>query len=223
MPSLHVSGSAFGASASIERVAPLDSPPQPPSASPYRLVGFNATGQLVANVAMIQGLLHADNTGNGLSLDGVIPAAGVVRVAIVRAGRDPRQPDAQRERPHGQRPQAQVQARACDIALERRRRRRRRPARDRSSTRRTAAGASSRSGPARTTAVPGSRALSVARVEGQGSRHGRTTDSWRPRRRRSGSARPAHRPSCESSTPPGGSSSRTTPRSPSPGRRSTIA
>jgi hypothetical protein len=86
VPSLHVSASAFGDSASIERVAPVDAPTQPPSASPYRLVGFNAAGQQIANIAMFQGSFHADDTGNGLALDGVIPAAGVVRVAIVRAG-----------------------------------------------------------------------------------------------------------------------------------------
>ena len=84
--SLHVTGFASGDTGSITAVAPESAPPQPPSDSAYRLVGVDGAGQVVADVAMIATPFHADDQPPGLSLDAVIPRAGVATVAIVRDG-----------------------------------------------------------------------------------------------------------------------------------------
>ena len=84
---LHVSGVASEDWASIVAVSPVSSPPQPPSSSEYHLVGFDAGGRQVADVALLQARLHRDGSPPSLTLDGVIPAAGVASVAIMRNGK----------------------------------------------------------------------------------------------------------------------------------------
>lgn len=80
--SLRVSGFASGEGASITAVEPVDSPAQPPSDSAYRLLGLDAAGNTVAEARMVATAFHADGQPPGLSLDAVIPAAGVEAVAI---------------------------------------------------------------------------------------------------------------------------------------------
>ncbi len=85
--SLHVTGFAIEGRASIVAVSPVSSPPQPASSSEYHLVGFDAAGHQVADVALLQAGVHRDGSPPSLTLDGVIPARGVVSVAIVRSGK----------------------------------------------------------------------------------------------------------------------------------------
>jgi hypothetical protein len=82
--SLHVRGFASVGKASIVSVSPVSSPPQPSSNSDFHLVGLDAAGQPVADVGMLQAGVHTDGAPPSLTLDGVIPAAGVVSVAIVQ-------------------------------------------------------------------------------------------------------------------------------------------
>src|SRR5207244_12656846 len=70
----------------IGSVAPVDAPQQPPGNSAFRLIGFNAAGEQIAAVRMLQSLVHVDRAVPPVTLEGVIPAAGVVRVAIVTGG-----------------------------------------------------------------------------------------------------------------------------------------
>jgi hypothetical protein len=82
--SLHVSATTDPIATAIHTVEPISSPPQPASQSAYRLVGLDAAGAPVAEVAMLEARVHVDGQPPGLSLDGVIPAANVASVAIVR-------------------------------------------------------------------------------------------------------------------------------------------
>jgi hypothetical protein len=88
IPSLHVNGFvlADGTGASIASVTPLDAQAQPASGSAYHLVGSDAAGKPVADVALLESLVHGDGHPPELDLNGVIPAAGVVSVAIVKDG-----------------------------------------------------------------------------------------------------------------------------------------
>ncbi len=83
---LHVRGFASGGEASIVTVSPGRSPPQPSSNSAYHLVGLGAGGTPVVDVAMLQADVHTDGSPPSLTLAGVIPAAGVTSVAIVKTG-----------------------------------------------------------------------------------------------------------------------------------------
>ncbi len=83
---LHVRGFASGGEASIVTVSPGRSPPQPTSNSAYHLVGLGAGGTPVVDVAMLQADVHTDGSPPSLTLGGVIPAAGVTSVAIVKTG-----------------------------------------------------------------------------------------------------------------------------------------
>lgn len=85
-PALRVTAFAGTSETTIETVAPVDSPPPPRSQSPYRLVGLDAAGAVVADVPMQEGELHVDGEAAPLPLDGVIPAGRVVTVAVVRDG-----------------------------------------------------------------------------------------------------------------------------------------
>jgi hypothetical protein len=86
-PSLHVSGFAHAdGTVAILSVAPVNAPGQPASESGYHLVGSNAAGATVADLQMLSSPVHTDTQLPALALDGVIPAAGVVSVAIVKDG-----------------------------------------------------------------------------------------------------------------------------------------
>lgn len=84
VPSLAVAGSGAGATAAIERVTPVDALPAD-GGSPFRLLGFDASGIKVADVGMRESRNHVHG-GTSSTLSGVLPAAGVVRVAIARDG-----------------------------------------------------------------------------------------------------------------------------------------
>jgi hypothetical protein len=85
--SLHVSATA-GADGRVRIVgtAPVSAPAQPQSQSGYRLIAFDAAGNQVAAVEMFSSPTHEDGTPPALALDGVIAAANVARVQIVRDG-----------------------------------------------------------------------------------------------------------------------------------------
>ncbi len=87
IPSIEVSAVADEAGqVSIQSVNPRSAAPQPPSESPYRLVGLDAAGQPVAEVRMHEARDHVDGEPAATSLNGVLPAEGVASVAIVRDG-----------------------------------------------------------------------------------------------------------------------------------------
>jgi hypothetical protein len=71
---------------SIASVAPVTAPPQPASQSPYHLVGLDASGQPLADVAMLEAPFHVDGEPPSIALTGALPIAGVASVAIVRDG-----------------------------------------------------------------------------------------------------------------------------------------
>ena len=83
---LHVRGFAVSGGASVVSVTPVSAPAQPASNSDYHLIGLDAGGHAVADVGMLQAGVHTDDAPPSLTLDGVIPAAGVASVAIVNAG-----------------------------------------------------------------------------------------------------------------------------------------
>jgi hypothetical protein len=85
--SLHVRGFATTGNASIVSVSPVSSPPQPSSNSDFHLIGLDAAGAQVADVGMLQAGVHTDGAPPSLTLDGVIPSAGVVSVAIVQGAK----------------------------------------------------------------------------------------------------------------------------------------
>jgi hypothetical protein len=86
-PGLQVTASAMpDGSVSITSVAQLPAESLPASGSPYHLVGTDATGQVLADVAMITPSLHVDGVQPPLSLVGAIPRASVVKLAIVKDG-----------------------------------------------------------------------------------------------------------------------------------------
>ncbi len=86
-PSLRVGGylSPDG-SVGITSVTPLASGSQPASTSLYHLVGTGASGQVLADVPMVEAAMHVDGEQPPIPLVGAIPSAGVVKVAIVRDG-----------------------------------------------------------------------------------------------------------------------------------------
>jgi hypothetical protein len=85
--SLHVSAFA-GADGTVRiaLVAPVSAQTQPASESGYHLVGRDAAGNVVADLQMLSSPTHSDGRPPALALDGVIPAAGVASVTIVRDG-----------------------------------------------------------------------------------------------------------------------------------------
>jgi hypothetical protein len=86
-PSLRVGAFlAPDAGVAIQSVTPIRSGSQPPSGSPYHLVGSDASGAVVADVPVTEGDMHVDGELAPVPLTGVIPSAGVVRVAIVKGG-----------------------------------------------------------------------------------------------------------------------------------------
>ena len=84
--SLHVSALANDLGVTIDTVEPVDAPAQPPSDSGYRLRAFDAGGAQLVEVAMVETSAHVDGEPPAVTLDGVVPAAGVARIAIVRDG-----------------------------------------------------------------------------------------------------------------------------------------
>jgi hypothetical protein len=86
VPSLNVTASVGAGGTKIRTVEPIRSGPQPASSSEYRLVGLDAAGTPVAQVAMIESPAHVDGSPPELALTGVIPSANVAGVAIVRQG-----------------------------------------------------------------------------------------------------------------------------------------
>ena len=85
--SLHISAIADpDGSVRIVATRPVDAPAQPPSESGYHLIGFDPAGNQVVDVQMLSNPTHADGSPPALALDGVIPAANVARVQIVREG-----------------------------------------------------------------------------------------------------------------------------------------
>ncbi len=85
-PSLHVTGTVADSGTSVGTVEPVTSPPQPASPSPYHLVASGPGGGTIADVAMIESGTHVDGQSPETTLDAVVPAAGVTRVAIVKDG-----------------------------------------------------------------------------------------------------------------------------------------
>jgi hypothetical protein len=67
-------------------VTPLATGSQPASTSPYHLVGTAASGQVLADMPMVEAPMHVDGEQPPIPLIGAIPSAGVVNVAIVRDG-----------------------------------------------------------------------------------------------------------------------------------------
>lgn len=87
VPSLVVTATVPPAGpASIVSVTPTSTPPPPTSGSAFRLVAFDAAGGQTADVAMLEAQDHVDGQATPAALSGAVPAAGVVRVAIVRDG-----------------------------------------------------------------------------------------------------------------------------------------
>ena len=86
VPALAVSAFASPTGTQIRSVRPVRAPALPPSTSAYHLVGFNLAGGRVADVAMIEANMHVDGERSSRSLNAVIPAAGVAKVAIVKEG-----------------------------------------------------------------------------------------------------------------------------------------
>jgi hypothetical protein len=87
VPSFHVS--AFlnhDGTTTIVSVTPLDAHGRPASASGYHLIGLDAAGHQVTDVQMALNAVHVDHEAAPVELDGVIPSAGVVSVAIVHDG-----------------------------------------------------------------------------------------------------------------------------------------
>ena len=88
IPSLHVSAAIDSAGhLTILGVDPVSTPPWHPQASglPYQLVAKDASGRVLSSVQMIGSSSHVDGKPPGfvVTLDGVVPAAGVASVAIV--------------------------------------------------------------------------------------------------------------------------------------------
>jgi hypothetical protein len=87
VPSLHVGAIADpDGSVRIVATAPVSAPAQPASESGYHLVGLDGSGNPVVDLQMLSSPTHADGVPPALALDGVIPAAGVAAVQIVRDG-----------------------------------------------------------------------------------------------------------------------------------------
>jgi hypothetical protein len=87
VPSLRVSAILnHDGTASVASVTPVEAPPEPPSQSGFHLIGSDISGKHVADVQMLVNAVHVDGEVPPVVLDGVIPAAGVASVAIVRNG-----------------------------------------------------------------------------------------------------------------------------------------
>lgn len=86
-PGLEVMASAMpDGTVSITSVAPLPAESQPASASDYHLVGTGASGEVLADVPMLETALHIDGVLPPVPLVGAVPSTGVVKVAIVKGG-----------------------------------------------------------------------------------------------------------------------------------------
>jgi hypothetical protein len=87
LPSLHVSGYLFhDGTATIAAVTPQPAASRALPDSGLELVGLDATGRQLASAPLKVNPIHVDREVPPEGLDGVIPAAGVAKVEIVRAG-----------------------------------------------------------------------------------------------------------------------------------------
>jgi hypothetical protein len=87
VPSLRVSAILNpDGTASVASVTPVEAPPEPPSQSGFHLIGSDISGKHVADVQMLVDAVHVDGELPPVVLYGVIPAAGVASIAIVRDG-----------------------------------------------------------------------------------------------------------------------------------------